>query len=152
MVVVLKRCKYLPFQSWASFLAILAPLLCRQRKSREIRKAAPSSALMLAAITTWVFDEEDDGDDGADEIFVGGETDADDDDDDDDDDGGNEILVGGETNADTKVATGTVVVFVAMIVVVTVSVILGDVEPDVRLYITNPASTENGFVLPFVGI
>ena len=66
---------------------------------------------------------------------------------DDDDDPGDEILVGGETDADAKV-----VVFVAMIVVVTVSVMLGDVEPDVRLYITNPASTENGAALPFVGI
>ena len=36
--------------------------------------------------------------------------------------------------------------------VVTVSVRLGDVEPDVRLYITNPASTENGAALPLVGI
>lgn len=112
------------FQSWASFLAVFAPLPCRQRKSREIRKAAPSSALMLAAIATWVSD----------------------------DDGGDEILVEGETDADAKLATGSVVVFVAMIVVVTVSVVLGDVEPDVRLYITNPASTENGAALPLVGI
>ena len=125
---MLKRCKYFAFQSWASFLAIFAPLRCRTRKSREIRKAAPSSALMLAAIATWFSD------------------------DDDDDDEGDEILVEGETDADAKVATGTVVVFVAMIVVVTVSVVLGDVEPDVRLYITNPASTENGAALPFVGI
>ena len=120
---MLKRCKYFAFQSWASFLAVFAPLPCRQRKSREIRKATPNSALILAAIATWFSD---------------------------DDDGGNEVLVGGETDADAKVATGTVVVFVAMTVVVTVSVILGDVEPDVRLYITNPASTENGAALPFV--
>lgn len=82
---------------------------------------------MLAAIATWFSD-------------------------DDDDDGGDEMLVEGETDADAKVATGTVVVLVAMIVVVTVSVMLGDVEPDVRLYMTNPASTENGAALPFVGI
>ena len=70
---------------------------------------------MLAAIATWVSD--------------------------DDDDWGDVILVWGETDADA----------VAMIVLVTVSVVLGDVEPDVRLYITSPASTENGAVLPFVG-
>ena len=85
---------------------------------------------MLAAIATWFFDDDDNNDD----------------------DGGDEIFVGGETDADAKVVTGTVVVFVAMIVVVTVSVMLGDVEPDVRLYITNPASTENGAALPLVGI
>ena len=113
---MLKRCKYFAFQSWASFLEAFAPLPCRQRKIREIRKAAPSSALMLAAIATW-FSDDDDDDIGEDEVV-----------------------------------TGTVVVLVAMIVVVTVSVMLGDVEPDVRLYITNPASTENGSALPLVGI
>lgn len=70
----------------------------------------------------------------------------------DDDDEVDEVLVGGVLDADAKVATGTVVIFVAMIVVVTVSVMLGDVEPDVRLYITNPASTENGAALPLVGM
>ena len=69
-----------------------------------------------------------------------------------DGDRGDEILVRGETDADAKVVSGTAVVFVAMIVVVTVSVMLGDVEPDVRLYMTNPASTENGAALPLVGI
>ena len=68
----------------------------------------------------------------------------------DDDVGSDEVLVVGESDAGLQVATGTVVVFVAMIVAVTVSVILGDVEPDVRLYITNPASTENGASLPLV--
>ena len=101
MVLVLKRCQYFASQSWASFLAVFAPLPCRQRKSREIRKAAPSSALMLAAIATW-FTDDDGGDD-------------------------DDVLV-------------------------TVSVMLGNVEPDVRLYITNPASTENGAALPLVGI
>ena len=68
------------------------------------------------------------------------------------DDGGgrDEVLVVGESDAGLQVATGTVVVFEAMIVAVTVSVMLGDVEPDVRLYITNPASTENGAALPLV--
>ena len=70
----------------------------------------------------------------------------------DDDVGSDEVLVVGEFDAGLQVATGTVVVFVAMIVAVTVSVMLGDVEPDVRLYITNPASTENGVALPLVEI
>ena len=70
----------------------------------------------------------------------------------DDDVGSDEVLVVGEFDAGLQVATGTVVVFVAMIVAVTVSVMLGDVEPDVRLYITNPASTENGVTLPLVEI
>ena len=37
-----------------------------------------------------------------------------------------------------------------MTVTETVSVLLGDVEPDVRLKITNPESMENGELLPFV--
>lgn len=121
---MLKRYQYLASQSWASFLALFLPLTCLQRKSREIRKADPRSALMLAVIAT---------------SFSG-----------DDDVGSDEVLVVGESDAGLQVATGTVVVFVAMIVAVTVSVILGDVEPDVRLYITNPASTENGASLPLV--
>ena len=70
----------------------------------------------------------------------------------DDDVGSDEVLVVGDSDAGLQVATGTVVVFVAMVVAVTVSVMLGDVEPDVRLYITNPASTENGAALPLVEI
>ena len=50
------------------------------------------------------------------------------------------------------VGTGPITVLVAIIVAVTVSVMLAEVEPDVWLYITNPASTENGAALPLVGI
>ena len=112
-------------QSWASFLALFLPLPCLQSKKSEARKATPSSALMLAAIATPL--SEDDGD------------------------GAGERLVVGRSDGDTKFAADTVVVFVAMIVAVTVSGRLGDVEPDVRLYITNPAFTENGATLPLVG-
>ena len=122
---MVKSCQYLASQSWASFLALFLPLPCLQRKSSEIRKADPRSSLMPAAIAT-SFSEDDDDDD--------------------------ERLVVAESDADAKVAIDTVAVFVAVIVAVTVSVMLGDVEPDVRLYITNPASTENGAALPLVGI
>ena len=116
-------------QAWASSLALFLPLACLQSKTMEIRKATPNSALMLAAIATSFSDDDDDEDDGSDEI-----------------------LVAGKSDADAMVATGPITVLVAMIVAVTVSVMLGEVEPDVRLYITNPASTENGAALPLVGI
>ena len=50
------------------------------------------------------------------------------------------------------VAINFVLQMVAVTVLVTVFVTLGDVEPDVRLYITNPASTENGAAFPPVGV
>ena len=77
--------------------------------------------------------------------------------DDDDEDVG---LTEAVFDANARVVAGAIVVvvisfvlqMVAVIVLVTAFVTLGDVEPDVRLYITNPASTENGAAFPLVGI
>ena len=59
-----------------------------------------------------------------------------------------------DANANVAAVVVAVVVALAVIVVLTVVltvfVMLGDVEPDVRLKITNPASTENGSLLPLV--
>ena len=72
--------------------------------------------------------------------------------DDEDDDDDELLLAGRESSAD--VAAFAVAVAVTVVVTVTgvVSVLLGDVEPDVRLKITDPASTKIGAVLPFVAV
>ncbi len=59
-----------------------------------------------------------------------------------------------EFNADTDAVAVIVAmaVVVAVMVIEIVSVLLGDVEPDVRLKITCPASMDIGAVLPFVGV
>lgn len=51
-----------------------------------------------------------------------------------------------DVGADANVGADAVTINVA------VSVLLGDVEPDVRLKMTCPASTENGAVLPLVAV
>ena len=93
---------------------------------------------MPAAIATSLFN--DDGDD-------------DDDDDENDDDDDDDVLTEEEPDANANVVAivVAVVVLVAVTVAVTVFVTLGDVEPDVRLNITNPASMKNGALLPLVG-
>lgn len=65
----------------------------------------------------------------------------------------------GESDADANLSTVDVAVtvvvaavVVAVIVTVVSFVILGNVEPDVRLKITSPASMENGAVLPLVAV
>ena len=55
-----------------------------------------------------------------------------------------------EFNADTDAVA--VAVVVAVMVIEMVSVLLGAVEPDVRLKITSPASMDIGAVLPLVGV
>ena len=72
----------------------------------------------------------------------------DDDDDDVGDDVDEEVLV---VERELDAETGPKVVTVAVTVTGVVSVSLGDVEPDVRLNITRPASMKNGVVLPLVG-
>lgn len=72
------------------------------------------------------------------------------------------VLTEAVFDANARVVAGAIVgvvinfvlqmVAVAVTVLVTIFVTLGDVEPDVRLYITNPASTEKGAALPSVGI
>ena len=69
------------------------------------------------------------------------------DDDDDDDD----VLLA-ERELDSNAGADAVAVTVAVIVTGVVFVLLGDVEPDVRLKITFPASIGNGAVLPLVAI
>ena len=71
------------------------------------------------------------------------EDDCDDGDSDNDEEG---LVV--EREVDTE--TGPAAVTVAVTVPGVFSVILGDVEPDVRLKITSPASIKNGLVLPLV--
>ena len=61
-------------------------------------------------------------------------------------DGGG-VWVEDEFDAVTVAVAVTVVVVVAEMVSV---LLLGDVEPDVRLYITSPAGMENGEWLPLV--
>ena len=69
------------------------------------------------------------------------------DDEDDDDDDEEALVVDRELDAET----GPAIVTVAVTVTGVVSVLLGDVEPDVRLKITSPALMKNDAVLPLVG-
>ena len=93
-----------------------------------MRNATPSSALIPAPIATPRFDDDED----------------------------DEVLKEDELDGDANLAAVVVAVVVAVAmtvavtVVLTVFVMLGDVEPDVRLKITNPASTKNGSLLPLV--
>ena len=60
----------------------------------------------------------------------------------------------GQFNGDASAAEEAVAVIVAAALTVTVSVfvLLGDVDPDVRLKITCPALTGKGLLLPLVGM
>lgn len=97
-----------------------------QSNTRATTSANPNSPLTPAPIATYLSDIDDADDDAFSE---------------------------GQPNIDAFFVAVTVAV--EIIVVATVAVIvlvrLGDVEPDVRLNITNPASTEKGALLPLVG-
>lgn len=58
----------------------------------------------------------------------------------------------GDFDGDASAAAEVVPVAAAVTVTVAVFVLLGDVDPDVRLKITLPASTEKGALLPLVGM
>ena len=58
----------------------------------------------------------------------------------------------GQLDADANAAAEAVPVAAAVTVTVAVFVLLGAVDPDVRLKITRPALTEKGALLPLVGM
>lgn len=58
----------------------------------------------------------------------------------------------GQFDADANAAAEAVPVAPAVTVTVAVFVLLGDVDPDVRLKITRPALTGKGTLLPLVGM
>ena len=90
----------------------------------------PSKPLTAAPTTVPFVDDEDDvGEDDVDE------DDVDDDDDDDDDDGDDD-----DNDDDADANANAVALTVAVTVIGVVFVLFGDVEPDVRLKITFPAS------------
>ena len=118
--------QYLASHVWTSFLNTRLPFPCLQSNTKATTSANPNSPLTPAPIATSLSDVDDDDDDA----FSEGQPDID------------AFFV-----AVTVAVEITVVATVAVIVLVR----LGDVEPDVRLNITNPASTEKGALLPLVG-
>lgn len=91
---------------------------------------SPNNALTPPAIPTSLLD--DDGDDGV--VQLVGEPD--------------DVAVAIAVTVDVTINEAVVAVDVTTIVAV--SVLLGDVDPDVRLLITSPAPIENGDELPLV--
>lgn len=118
--------QYLASHVWTSFLNNRLPFPCLQSNTKAMTSANPNSTLTPAPIATSLSDVGDDDDDA----FSEGQPDID-----------------AFSVAVTVAFEITVVATVAVIVLVR----LGDVEPDVRLNITNPASTEKGALLPLVG-
>ena len=131
---------YLIFHVSASFLKLCLYFFSLNSKPNVTSSNTASAPLTPAPTAVPVFDDEDDEDDDDD--------DNDDNDDGDDSDDDEEALVG---NREVDAETGPAIVTVAVTVTEVVSVSLGDVEPEVRLKITSPASIKNGAVLPLVG-
>ena len=71
----------------------------------------------------------------------------------DDDDDDDEVLLAERAfGADTIDVAVAVAITVVVTVTEVVSALLGEVEPEVRLKMTDPASTKIGAVLPFVAV
>lgn len=118
--------QYLASHVWTLFLNTRLPFPCLQSNTKATTSANPNSPLNPAPIATSLSDVDDDEDDAF-----------------------------SEAQPDIDAFFVAVTVAVEITVVATVAVIvllrLGDVEPDVRLNITNPASTQKGALLPLVG-
>ena len=121
-MLVFTDSQYFPSHACTSLLRLCLRFLCFHNNANVRSSASPSVTPTPAPIAASLLDDDND------------------DDDDDDDDAFWTEEEFGNANGVAVAVTVTVAVFV----------VLADVEPDVRLKITNPASMKSGAVLPLV--